>query len=344
MSPKRKFQFALSAVAVLIAIGTIGYKLLIGAGWFDCFYFTIITLTTIGYGEIEGMTEPARYFTAFLIVTGVTTIGYALSVAAQSVLEFELVQTFGKRRMYKDIGKLTGHYIVCGSGRIGSRVIREIARSGQEFVVIESNEVIAERLLAQNYLVLMGDATDDDVLLGAGVDRARGLVCALSSDPDNLYVTLTARDLNKDLMIVARANDESAVNRLRKAGANRVVSPAITGSNQMAQVLLKPAVADFLELATMTEKLELEIEQIEISISSPFIGHPLKDTGIRSDLDIMVIAIRRADGNMIFNPSADTLIQERDALVALGSHVSLEALEKTANPDKSVSTIRMHRH
>jgi voltage-gated potassium channel len=344
MPPKTKLQFALSAIAALIATGTIGYKLLLDLTWFDCFYFTLITLTTIGFGEPPGITEPARYFTAFLIITGVGTIGYALSVAAQSVLEFELVATFGKRRMYKDISKLTDHFIVCGAGRIGSGVIREVARSGHEFVVIESDEALADRLLSQGHLVLMGDATDDNVLIVAGVDRARGLVCALSSDPDNLYVTLTARDINKDLMIVARANDESAVNRLVKAGANKVVSPAITGSTQMAHLLLRPAVADFIELATMTEKLELEIEQIEITASSPFIGRMLRDTGIRSDLDVMVIAIKRADGDMIFNPAADTTIKERDAFVAIGSHDSLMTLETMANPERSPRSVKLHRH
>src|SRR5262249_6821229 len=151
-----------------------------------------------------------------------------------------------------------------------------------------------------------------------------GIVCAVSSDPDNLYITLTARDLNKEVRIVARANDEAAVDRLLRAGANKVVSPAITGSTRMSQMLLKPAVADFMELAMMTERLELEIEQVEIDPDSPFIGRALKDTGIRSEHGVIVIAIRRATGEMIFNPSAETIIEERDALVALGSHSSLE--------------------
>jgi voltage-gated potassium channel len=345
MLPRNKFQLALSAIAGLIAFGTIGFKLLIDLSWFDCFYFTLITLTTIGFGEPPGMTEPARYFTAVLILSGVGTIGYALSIAARAVLEFELVATFGKRRMFKDIGKLTDHYIVCGAGRIGSRVIREIARRGHDFVVIEGDETTADRLLSLGYLVLMGDATSDDVLKAAGIERARGLVCAVSSDPDNLYITLTARDLNKSMMIVARANDESAVNRLIKAGANKVVSPSITGSNQMAQMLLKPAVADFMEMAAMTEQLELEVEQIEINLGSPFINRALKDTGIRSDLDVIVIAIKRGErggGQMVFNPAADTIIKEQDALVVIGSHNSLEALEKMANP-KRPSALR-HGH
>lgn len=345
MSPKQKLQIALSAIAGLIGLGTIAFKLLIpGIAWFDSFYFTLITLTTIGFSEPGNMTKGARYFAAALILMGVGTIGFALSVAFQAVLEFELLTTFGKRRMYKDINKLDGHYIICGAGRVGAGVIRDIARGGQEFVVIEGDEAIADKLLAQGHLVLMGDATSEEVLKAAGIQRARGIVCAVSSDPDNLYITLTARDLNKELRIVARANDEAAVERLQRAGADKVVSPAITGSTRMAQMLLRPAVADFIELATMTERLELEIEQIEIDAGSPFIGAALKDTGIRSEHGVIVIAIRRSGGEMIFNPSADTIIELRDALVALGSHSSLEALERMANPGKTSGLVTQHRH
>jgi voltage-gated potassium channel len=324
-------RISILAILGTIAFGTIGYKLVLGWSWFDCFYFTVVTITTIGYGEPAGMTETGRYFTVVLILLGVGTIGYALSVAARSVLEFELVSAFGKRKMFKDISKLRDHFIVCGCGRMGTRVIKEMEKRGVDFVIIESNEVTAERLLNQGNLVLMGDATKDEVLRGAGVERARGLVCAVADDPDNLYITLAARDINKDLRIVARANEEGALNRLLKAGADKVVSPVITGSNQMAQMLLRPAVADFIELATMTDMLELEMEQIEIQPSSPFVGRALRDTGFRSDLDVIIIAIKRAEGHMIFNPSADTQIEANDALVAIGGHTNLEALERLAN-------------
>src|SRR5215813_5685977 len=221
---------------------------------------------------------------------------------------------------------------------------RTPVRSGNDMVVIEGDETIADRLLAQGQLVLMGDATSEDVLKAAGIERARGIVCAVSSDPDNLYITLTARDLNKDVRIISRANDEAAVGRLVKAGADKVVSPALTGSAQMSQMLLRPAVADFIELATMTERLELEIEQVEISHDSPFIGNALKDTGIRSEHGVIVIAIRRADGEMIFNPFADTIIEERDSLVAISSHTSLETLERMANPSQATGARKQHRH
>lgn len=341
MRPRTKLQIAFGAVVGILAFGTAGFKLLAGWSWFSSFYFTLITITTIGFGEPEGMTDGARYFTALLVIMGVTTIGYALSASAQAVIEFELVSRFGKRRMFKDINKLTGHYILCGSGRMGSRVMREMSRRGVDFVVIESDEATADRTLAEGHLVLMGDATSEDVLDAAGIARARGLVCAVTSDPDNLYITLTARDLNKDLLIVARANDEAGVKRLLKAGANKVVAPVITGSNQMAQMLLRPAVADFIELATMTDQLELEIEQIEIEGDSPFVGRALKDTGIRSDLDVIIIAIKRSKGEMLFNPSAETMIQVGDALVSIGSHSNLETLERLANPGRPAA---MHRH
>jgi voltage-gated potassium channel len=342
MSSKQRLLIALTAIIGLLATGTIGYKMLLGIPWFDCFYFALITLTSIGYSEPPEMTEPARYFNSILIILGVSTIGYALTVVAQSIVQIELISTFGRRKMFKDINSLKGHFIVCGAGRIGSGIIREIARSGQDFVVIEQNEPLADRLLSQGYLVLMGDSTSEEVLLAAGINRARGLVCAVSSDPDNLYITLTARDINKDLYIVARANEEAALPRLLKAGANKVVSPSITGAHQMAQMLLRPAVADFIELATMTEELELEIEQIEIQPASPFINCQLKDTSIRSDTNVIVIAIKRKNGQMLFNPVADTLIEEGDALIAMGAHTNLVALEQMANPNTRSNLI--HRH
>ena len=343
MSTRMKLRLALTAILGLVAFGSIGFKLILGLSWFDSFYFTLITITTIGYGEPPGMTTHGRYFAVVLIVTGVSTLGYVFSFAAQAIVESELISTFGKRKMFKDINKLNNHYVICGAGRIGSGVVRDIASSGQDLVVIESDEALADRLLTQGYLVLMGDATNDEVLKAAGIERARGLVAAVSSDPDNLYITLTARDLNKDLMIVARANEEFAVGRLLKAGANKVVSPARTGAMRMAQMLLRPAVADLIELATMTERLELEIEQIQIDAGSPLIGRALKESGIRSDLDVIIIAIKRRDGEMIFNPSAETIIQEHDALVAMGSHHSVEGLEQIANPDRP-TVISGHRH
>ena len=343
MRPRTKLEISACVVIGIIAFGTIGFKLLEGWPWFDCFYFTLITITTIGFGEPEGMHHSTRYFTATVIVMGLLTVTYALSAAAQAVIEFEFVARFGKRRMYRDINKLSDHYIVCGAGRVGSRVVREIARRQLEFVVIESDEMKADRMLTAGHLVLMGDATEEDVLKAAGIERARGIVCALSSDPDNLYLTLTARDLNKTILIVARANDEGGLVRLRKAGANKVVSPIVTGSSQMAQMLLKPAVADVLELATMRDDLELEIEQVGIHPSSPFVGHSLRETDIRSHMDVIVIAIKRAQGSMLFNPSADTVIEQGDALVAMGSHKSLEALERAANPERVPDMVK-HRH
>jgi voltage-gated potassium channel len=325
-------KVALGLIIGSLLLGTVGYKLILDLPWFESFYFTLTTITTIGFGEPENITREGRIFTAVLVIVGVSTIGYALSSVVQTVVESGVVSAFGKRKMFKEISKLTGHYIVCGAGRVGSRVIREIAQRGHDFVVIESDEHLADKHLAEGKLVLIGDATDESVLQAAGITRARGLVCAVSSDPENLYISLIARDLNRNLFIVARANDEPAVNRLKKAGADRVVSPALTGSAQMAHMLLRPAVADFIELATMTERLELEMEQIEIGEHSPFVGQQLKDTGIRTEHGVIIIAIKRTNGEMLFNPEGRTIIAAHDMFVAIGSHESVLKLEKLSNP------------
>src|ERR1044072_1591233 len=177
MSSKQRLLIALTAIIGLLAFGTIGYKLLLGMTWFDCFYFALITLTSIGYGEPPEMTEPARLFNSVLIILGVSTIGYALTIVAQSIVQIELISAIGRRKMYKDINSLEGHLIVCGAGRLGAGIIPEIARSGQDFVVIEQHELQADNLLAQGFLVLMGVSRSEDVLLAAGINRARGLVC-----------------------------------------------------------------------------------------------------------------------------------------------------------------------
>jgi voltage-gated potassium channel len=276
------------------------------------------------------MTEPARYFTVGLILIGLSTAGYAVSVGTQSLIQSELVSTFGRRRVYREISKLRNHFIICGAGRVGTRVVREMTARGVDFVIIERNEAVAERMLQQGHLVLVADATDEETLRAAGIEHARGIVCAASSDPENVYTTLTARDLNPKLMIVARANEESAESKLMKAGANKVVSPTRIGSHQMAQALLKPAVSAFIELTTMVDSVELGFEEILIGDNASFVDRTVKESGIRSDLDVIIVAIRRSDGEMLFNPSFDTVIRGGDRLIAVGRRENLGKLEKLA--------------
>jgi voltage-gated potassium channel len=330
LKPRDRLRLALLAIAGVVIAGTVGYRLIGSWSWFDCFYMTAITLTTIGYGELPGMTQGGRLFTVGLIAIGLSTAGYAVSVATQSLIQSELLSAIGRRSVFRDIGKLKNHFIVCGAGRVGTRVIREMAARGVDFVVIERAPAVAERLLEQGYLVLMADATEEATLRAAGIDRAQGIVCAASSDPENLYTTLSARELNPHIYIVARANEETAEPRLRKAGANKVVSPTRIGSHQMAQALLKPAVSDFIELTTMADSVDLGFEEILLSNRSGFVGRTLRDSGIRSDLDLIIVAIRRVSGEMLFNPASDTALLDGDRLIAVGHRQNLQRLEKLA--------------
>ncbi len=331
MNPKHKLIGASLAIVVILGFGTLGFKLLTEWTWFESFYFTLITITTIGYTEPADLTQNGRYFGTLLIVVGVGTLGYALSVAVQSVVSLEVVSSLGKRRLMKEIQELKDHYIVCGAGRVGRRIGQEIAGRGLDCVLIETEDR-AEPFESDGYRVLTGDATKEEVLKSAGIERARGIVCAVSSDPENLYITLTARDLNQGIHIVARANEESVIPRLTRAGADKVVSPVITGSRQMAQMLLKPAVADFMELASMADKLDLELDQIEIGPGSGLAGSSVGDGAIGSTHDVIVIAVQGPGGNVAFNPGSDRTLATGDILIAMGSRDDLMDLRRTAAP------------
>jgi voltage-gated potassium channel len=263
------------------------------------------------------------------MILGVGTAGYLLSTAVQSLVRSEILAAYGERRRHREMSKLKDHYIICGAGRMGGRIVREMRRAAIPFVAIESNALLAAELELPATQILIRDATLDETLIEAGIERARGLASCLPDDADNLYVVLTARTLNPTLHIVARAVEESAEPKLVRAGANRVVAPTIIGSHRMAQALLKPAVADFMDSIT-AESLDLGFEQVEVAQGSQLAGHKLRDTTIRSELEIVVVAIRRSGGDMLFNPSGETEIKEGDMLIAIGRGESLAELTALA--------------
>lgn len=323
--PRASLFYSLAALAGVVAFGTVGFTLVEGWSLADSLYMTMMTVTTVGYGPPLPLSPAGRNFSIFFMVLGVGTAGYLLSTAVQSLVRSEILAAYGERRRQREMSKLKGHYIICGAGRVGRRIVREMQRAGAPFLVVESNALLAAELKLPDTLLLIRDATLDETLVEAGVERACGLAACLPDDAANLYVVLTARTLNPSLRIVSRAVEESAEPKLLRAGANRVIAPTIIGSHRMAQALLKPAVADFMDSIT-AETLDLAFEEVEVAAGSPLEGLKLKETSIRSRLDIVVAAIRRVHGEMIFNPSGDTQIRAGDMLIGIGRAESMQEL------------------
>lgn len=334
MASLQRLLYPLVFVVGIILTGTLGYMFIEDWPWFDSLYMTVITLATIGYGEVKPLTPGGRWFTIGLIFVGVAVFGFLITRLTEAVIESGIRSALGRRKLFKDISQLKDHFILCGAGRVGLRVVDELTRKGVDFVVIERDDQVAERLLTSGHLVLIGDAVDETVLEGAQVRHAKTLITAASSDAENVYITLTARGLNPNIYIVARANDQAAERQLKRAGVNKVVSPVLIGSHRMAQAALSPAVADFLESATMTEELDLNFEQIYIAEDSPLNGVLLKDSGIRSAHEVMVVAITPQGGKMIFNPNGDQELRAGDLLIAIGRRSGLVKLAEIASRRK----------
>ena len=318
---------SLVILTAVVAAGTAGYVAIEGWDWFDSLYMTVITLTTIGYGEVHQLDRAGRAFTIVLIFFGVGTAAFALRNAAKLMLEGELGAIFGRKKLDKKIRGLKDHYIVCGFGRMGRLITRELMLKPVPFVVIEKNASALQEGDWEKYLIIVGDADRDETLIRAGIERARGLITVVSTDADNLYIVLTARGLAPELYIVARSGEEGSEKKLKRAGASKVISPYLIGADRMAQAVLRPNVVDFIEFATQSENMDLKMEEVTINSGSALVGKALSESGIRHDLGIIIVAIKRADGRMDFNPSPVSVIGEGDCLIALGQPERLRVLE-----------------
>jgi voltage-gated potassium channel len=329
----RRFLFLLLVPVVLILVGTLGYYLTEPRySWFDALYMTVITLTTVGYEEVKGPLTPAgRWFTIVFLLVGVFMLFFTATEIIRAVIGGEVQLALGRRFMERNLAGLSQHLIVCGYGRVGRLVCREFSRQKLRFVIIDRQpENLADFHLPFG-IPLVGEATDDEVLKRAGVERARGLVSVAPSDADNLYVTMSARLLNERLFIVARAETEAAEKKLQRAGANRVVSPYAIGGFRVAQAVIRPAVVDFIELATRTEHMDLQIEEARIAAGSSLAGKTLQAGHLRQDLGIIIVAIKKEAGHMLFNPPGDALMEAGDTLIALGPRQQLDELAGRAS-------------
>ena len=337
----RRILFAVLAVTIAIGLGTLGFSLIEGWSILDSLYVAAQTVTTVGYGDLTPATRNGRIFSTVFMLIAVGVVLYALTSAVQAIVQSELVATFGQRRQSRKMSKLRNHFIICGAGRVGSHLVRGLIGGEETFIVIEKDPQKVAELLDLGVIVLVRDATLEESLHEAGVEHAQGLAACLADDADNVYVVLTARDLNPKLHIVARAAEEQAESKLIRAGANRVVAPTIIGGHRMAMALTKPAVHDFLGSIT-ANKLELAFEQLEVGPVSELVGRRLSETNIRSELDIVVVSIRRSHGQILFNPGGEAVIESGDVLIAIGHAESLMKLTALAKGATRVQGTNAH--
>lgn len=316
-------------LALVVAIGITGFHYIEGWSWFDGFYMVITTLTTIGYQEVHPLSHQGRIFNVFIILAGVSLVLLGVGALSQALLEFELHSFFGRRRMEREIEGLEGHYIICGLGRVGRSVARELARKPVPFIIIESSEAKRERYAAEGWLVIAGDATQEQALRDAKIEHAAGLIAATTTDATNLYIVLTARGMNPHLKIIARASEEAAEKHLLTAGADSVVSPYSFAGQRIAQSLLRPHVVSFLDTATTHLGMDLEIGEIQVGENSSFAGKTIESSRIRQERGVIILAIKRQEA-MRFNPAPDERIEPDDCLIAMGEPAQLRQLEQTA--------------
>lgn len=327
----QRIRHSLLLLASVFVVGTAGYMLVEGASAGDAFYMTGITLTTVGYREVFPLSRAGQVFTVFLAMTGLGIFLFVLTEAARSVLAGELNEVLGRVRRLRMLEKIKDHEIVCGWGRMGQAVVIELMRSGRPLLVIERTPDKVRRLIAAGVPTVDGDATSEEVLRAAGVTRARGLVACLTDDAHNIYTVLTARSLNPQLFIVARAGEESAEERMRRAGADRVVNPYQLGGVRLAHLLSKPAVVDFLDVSLPAAGTSLELEQLHLSPGSALVGVTLAESDLRRRWGVGIVAVRR--GAQFFpNPDSDFRLEAGDELVVLGGRAGLESLETTVRP------------
>jgi len=328
-SDMRKIIFVVTLFGLILFGGTFGYMLLEHIGFWEGMYLTAITITTVGYGDLVPIHPEGKIFTVFLVFASVGFVVYTFSKLTETLVEGGLRDIFERRNMNKKVARLRDHIIVCGYGRIGKVICQILKENNRPFVVIEKDEEEVKNIKDDELIELAGEASDDEVLMKAGIMQARGLIAVVSSDADNMYITLTARGLNPDLFILARSSGiPGAETKLMRAGASKVISPYYIGASRMAQLVVRPTVIDFIDLTMHAGELGLRMEELVVTAQASFVNKNLIESGIRKRFDVIVVAIKRQDEEMLFNPGPGTTILTHDILIVLGDYSQIRALEK----------------
>ena len=332
MKSIRHLKFCVLLLILVILFGVSGYMSIEHWDFLDALYMAVTTLTTVGYGEVHELSNPGRIFTIFFIIIGVVYFLYIAGAVVQFMVEGQIRTILGRRSLDKKIDRLKNHYIVCGYGRIGKTLCTMLKRKAVDLVVIEKDKDLIPVMVENKVFYISGDAGDETNLIKAGIRHAKGLIAVLATDTDNVFLVLTARQLNPDIFIMANASHNESKPKLIAAGANRVELPYDMGAVSMAQRIIRPTVTNFLNLAFAQKRKDIQMEEIPVSPSSELVTVMLKDSGIRQRFNLIIIAIKKSDDSMLFNPSFEAVIESGDTVIAVGEEENLEKLEKILNP------------
>jgi voltage-gated potassium channel len=333
VNSQTRLRQGLIVLASILAAGTIGYMKLEGWSFGESIFMTVITVSTVGYGEVHPLSAAGRAFTIFLIGGGVSGVTLVFSALIEYIIEGRFRSTLGRRQMKAKIAKLQDHFILCGFGRVGEDIARTFSEEGFSFIIVDNRPDIIKKAEKAGHLYLLGDATSDETLVEAGIERARGLVAAVDSDVDNTYITLSARGMRSDMFIEARASNEEAEIKLKRAGASRVVSPNKIGARRMAMLATRPAVADFIDTVTYGRGREMDMENIVVGDNCPLATQTVDD--IRRQSRVIILAISKKTGRLLANPTGDTAIEVGDLLIVIGTKKQLAAFEGLCEGGKS---------
>ncbi len=324
----KKLRVSITLLIVVLSFGTGCYYYVENMSLFEAFYMTMITISTVGFSEIKPLSPQGRIITMIIISFGITLGAYTIGMIIRVFIEGELKKSFGRRNMESKISKLKNHYIVCGFGRIGELICRELHASNVRFVVIENDPQVVEKLEDEKHLFLSMDSTSEEALIKAGIMDAKGIVTAVTNDADNVFIILTAKGLRPDIFVLSRSSDVKNESKLIRAGASRVVSPYLIGGRRMAQMLIKPTVTDFIDIAMMNNNLDLVMEEAKISTKSEFVGKNLIESNLRQDYGVIIVAIKKKIGGMVFNPLPTEKFEAEDIIVVLGKREDMTKMHE----------------